>query len=72
MITPTRKAPNLVLPTVYHSEFNLFNEEPVNFTMVIFIRGVTLSTMHHLSQTDDEICTNFKKYWSRLCNCFLR
>ena len=40
MITPTRKAPNLVLPTVYHSEFNLFNEEPVNFTMVIFIRGL--------------------------------
>ena len=29
MITPTRKAPSLVLPTVYHSEFNLFNEEPV-------------------------------------------
>ena len=72
MITPTRKAPNLVLPTVYHSEFNLFNEEPVNFTMVIFIRGLHCPLCITLSQTDDEICTNFKKYWSRLCNCFLR
>ena len=40
MIKPTRKAPNLVLPTVYHGEFNLFNEDPKNFTMVIFIRGL--------------------------------
>ena len=40
MITPTRKAPSLVLPTVYHGEFNLFNEEPKNFTMAIFIRGL--------------------------------
>ena len=40
MIKPARKAPSLVLPTVYHGEFNLFNEDPKNFTMVIFIRGL--------------------------------
>ena len=40
MITPTRKAPSLVLPTVYHGEFNLFNESPKKFTMAIFIRGL--------------------------------
>ncbi len=40
MIKPTRKAPTLVLPTVYHGEFNLFNEDPKNFTLVVFIRGL--------------------------------
>ena len=72
MITPTRKAPNLVLPTVYHSEFNLFNEEPVNFTMVIFIRGLHCPLcIIYLKQMMKYVQT-LKKYWSRLCNCFLR
>ena len=40
MLIPTQKAPNLLLPTLFHGEFNLISEKPKNFTMLIFFRGL--------------------------------
>ena len=76
MIKPTRKAPNLVLPTVYHGEFNLFNEDPKNFTMVIFIRGLhcplcinylkELRKSHPITSIEDALDENDWLGWNHL------
>ena len=76
MIKPTRKAPNLVLPTVYHGEFNLFNEDPKNFTMVIFIRGLhcplcinylkELTESHPITSIEDALDENDWLGWNHL------
>ena len=40
MLTPRKAVPALKVPTLAHGEFDLQNEKPAHFTMVVFYRGL--------------------------------
>ena len=40
MLYPNQKAPELILPTLRHVEFDLINQVPGHFTMLLFFRGL--------------------------------
>jgi peroxiredoxin len=40
MLTPRTAVPPLKIPTLAHGEFDLRNEKPAHFTMVVFYRGL--------------------------------
>ena len=40
MLTPRQAVPALKVPTLAHGEFDLRNEKPAHFTMVVFYRGL--------------------------------
>jgi len=40
MLTPRKAVPTLRVPTLAHGEFDLRNEKPAHFTMVVFYRGL--------------------------------
>ena len=40
MLTPRKAVPALEVPTLAHGEFDLRNEKPAHFTMVVFYRGL--------------------------------
>ena len=40
MLYPNQKAPELILPTLRHGEFDLIKQVPRHFTMLVFFRGL--------------------------------
>ncbi len=40
MLIPRTPVPNLKVPTLYHGDFFLQNENPENFSLVVFYRGL--------------------------------
>ncbi len=40
MLIPRKKVPALTLPTLAHGQFDLETEQPENFTLVVFYRGL--------------------------------
>jgi len=40
MLTPRKAVPTLKVPTLAHGEFDLQDEKPAHFTMVVFYRGL--------------------------------
>jgi len=40
MLIPRQATPSLELPTLDHGPFSLANEQPENFSLVVFFRGL--------------------------------
>ena len=40
MVTPRKAVPALKVPTLAHGEFDLRNDKPAHFTMIVFYRGL--------------------------------
>lgn len=40
MLTPRQPVPSLHVPTLHHGRFALHEEQPANFTLVVFYRGL--------------------------------